>query len=276
MKRFVSLCTILLTCLLFSSCLSATNTPDLPKNYGVFIGMEPENIEKLYDYEKVVIDAAYFSKAQIDALHEKGVTVYSYINLGSIEDFRDYYKDFVNITLSDYENWPEERWIDVSNKKWQDFFVHTMAKDLVDKGIDGFFIDNVDIYYLYHTEAMYNGIKETLLDLKKTYNNVPIIINGGYEFIETSLEKNFDLTTALDGINQESVFAAIDFENDRLTKNTMEERTQLLDYFKRVHAKNVDIYIIEYTQSMPLIKELQSYYAKTGYYYYVSSSIELN
>lgn len=276
MKKLVSFCTILVTCLLFSSCLSATNTPSMPKNYGVFIGMESENIEKLYDYEKVVIDAAYFSKAQIDALHEKGVTVYSYINLGSIENFRDYYKDFVNITLSDYENWPEERWIDVSNKKWQDFFVHTMAKELVSKGIDGFFIDNVDVYYLYHTEAMYNGIKDTLLDLKKTYNNIPIIINGGYEFIETSLENNLDLTTVLDGINQESVFAAIDFDNDCFTKNTMEERTQLLDYFKRVHEKNVDIYIIEYTKSAPLIKELQAYYAKTGYYYYVSSSIELD
>lgn len=275
MKKTLPLCAILLICLLFSSCLSATNTGNLPKNYGVFIGMAPEHMEKLYDYEKVVIDAAYFSKAQIDTLHEKGVSVYSYINLGSIENFRDYYGDFVNITLSDYDNWPEERWIDVSNKKWQDFFINTMAQALVDKGIDGFFIDNVDVYYLYPTEAMYNGIKDVLLGLKKTYNNIPIIINGGYEFIETSLEKDLDLTTMLDGVNQESVFTTIDFKHNRLTKNTMEERTQLLEYFERVAQKGVTIYIIEYTTSPSLIKELQTYYAQTGYYYYVSSNIEL-
>nr|WP_303244044.1 endo alpha-1,4 polygalactosaminidase [uncultured Cellulosilyticum sp.] len=275
MKKIVSLCIILLTCLVFSSCLSATNTSGVPTRYGVFIGMEPKDMEKLYTYEEVVIDAAYFTKTDIETLHQNGVTVYSYINLGSIENFRDYYDDFVSLTLSDYENWPEERWIDVSNPKWQNFFIHTMAKELVEKGIDGLFIDNVDIYYLYHTEAMYNGIKETLLGLKKTYDNIPIIINGGYEFIETSLENELDLTTLIDGINQESVFAAIDFENNCLTKNTLEERMQLLDYFERVHEKGVAIYIIEYTKSNALIKELQSYYAKTDYAYYVSSNIEL-
>lgn len=275
MKKIVSLCTILLTCLIFSSCLSAAGTSVLPKNYGVFIGMEAKDMEKLYDYEEVVIDATYFTKAQIDTLHQNGVTVYSYINLGSIENFRDYYNDFVSLTLSDYENWPEERWIDVANPKWQNFFIHTMAKNLVEKGVDGLFIDNVDIYYLYHTEAMYNGIKDTLLGLKKTYNNIPIIINGGYEFIETSLENEFDLTTVLDGINQESVFAAIDFDHDCFTKNTLEERMQLLEYFEEVHEKGVAVYIIEYTKSDALIKELQAYYAKTDYNYYVSSNIEL-
>lgn len=272
MKKIIYLC----ISLLISGCLIATTfSQKLPTDYGVFIGIDSENLDVLYDYKQVVIDAAYFSKAQIDTLHEKDILVYSYINLGAIENFRTYYENFADITLSDYENWPEERWIDVSNKEWQDFFIHTLAKNLIDKGIDGLFIDNIDIYHLYPTEAIYHGIKDTLLGLKETYNHIPIIINGGYEFIQTSLENNYELTTMLDGINQESVFSAIDFENHCLIENSLEERNWLLDYFKQIQKYNIDIYIIEYTTSPSLIKKLQAYYKHTNYTYYISSDIEL-
>lgn len=276
MKKNIYFCIIISICILFSGCLTATSSSETPLNkYGVFIGAGAENMEKFYNYEKVIIDASYFSKEQIDSLHEKNISVYSYINLGAIEDFRPYYKDYVDITLSAYENWEEERWVDVSNPTWQNFFVHTLAKDLLDKNIDGLFIDNLDIYYLYPTDAIYEGIKNILLELKSTYHNIPIIINGGYEFVQTSLAKDIPLTTLLDGINHESVFSKIDFDNNVLTENTPEDRDYLLDYFKEIQKEDVAIYIIEYTTSPSLIKKLKAYYNKTNYTYYISSGIEL-
>ena len=246
-----------------------------PNPYGVFIGIAPENMEKLYKYNMVVIDAAYFSKAQIDTLHEKHITVYSYINLGAIEDFRPYYKDYIGITLSPYAHWAGERWIDVANPIWQNFLIHTLAKDLLDKGVDGLFVDNLDIYSLYPAPPIYEGIKSILLGLKSTYAHVPLIINGGYEFIQTALQEAIPLKTLLDGINCESVFSNIDFENNLLIENTPEARDYLLNYLREMHKKDIPIYIIEYAISPSLIKKLTTYYHKVNYTYYISSGIEL-
>ena len=40
---------------------------------------------------------------------KKGVKVYTYLNVGSIENFRDYYKKYEYLTIGTYENWEEEK-----------------------------------------------------------------------------------------------------------------------------------------------------------------------
>ena len=108
------------------------------KDYGVFIGLEPENIEQLFDYKKVVIDASYYSEKDIERLHQQGVSVYSYLNIGSLEEFRDFYPAFERIILGDYENWEDEHWVDVSDEEWQNN-IDAQARDYAQKGVDGFF-----------------------------------------------------------------------------------------------------------------------------------------
>ena len=91
------------------------------KDYGVFLSIDSSQIKKLYGYRLVVIDVQYFSAKDIRTLHKKGVKVYTYLNVGSIENFRDYYKKYEYLTIGTYENWEEEKWVDVSNKDWQKF-----------------------------------------------------------------------------------------------------------------------------------------------------------
>ena len=109
------------------------------KEYGVFLSIDASEKKKLYDYKEVVIDAQYFSKRDIQALHKKGVKVYTYLNVGSIENFRKYYKDYEHLAIGDYENWDEEKWIDVSSPEWQKF-IKGLSRKLLKKGVDGFFI----------------------------------------------------------------------------------------------------------------------------------------
>ena len=117
------------------------------KEYGVFLSIDSSQIKKLYGYRLVVIDAQYFSAKDIRTLHKKGVKVYTYLNVGSIENFRYYYKKYEYLTIGNYENWEEEKWVDVSNKDWQKF-MGKLSKKLLKKGVDGFFIDNCDVYDL--------------------------------------------------------------------------------------------------------------------------------
>ena len=43
------------------------------KEYGVFLSIDASEMKKIYGYKEVVIDAQYFSKRDIQALHKKGV-----------------------------------------------------------------------------------------------------------------------------------------------------------------------------------------------------------
>lgn len=246
---------------------------NLPK-YGVFLNISEDNLYKLYNYDIVVIDAQNFSKKAINVLKSKGITVYSYLNIGSIENFRPYYNNFKNIILKNYENWEEEYWIDISNKKWHDFIINTLAKSLIDKGIDGFFIDNTDVYYYNESEQIFDGVSELLKDLKK-YNK-DVIINGGDFFIDKYYKRYKSVNNILNGINQENVFSSIDFKNNKFISQTMETNSYYKEHLKKYKHLGIKIYITEYTTNKLLIQKIKYYCIKNGYHYYISDSIELD
>ena len=187
------------------------------KEYGVFLSIDSSQIKKLYGYRLVVIDAQYFSAKDIRTLHKKGVKVYTYLNVGSIENFRYYYKKYEYLTIGNYENWEEEKWVDVSNKDWQKF-MGKLSKKLLKKGVDGFFIDNCDVYDYAKTKKNFKGLAKILKKIKRLGKGV--MINGGDVFV-TKYRKTYgsakDIMTA---VNQESVWSSIQFKTGSFGKQT--------------------------------------------------------
>ena len=249
----------------------ATSYQDL----GVFVGAESSAISKMVNYNTVIIDAQYFTQEEIATIKTSGAKVYSYLNIGSIEDFRSYFNDFSHLSLGAYENWPGEFWIDVSDKSWIDYNIQTIAKGLVDKGIDGFFIDNIDVYYYSATDEIYQGLSSFLTQLKASYQ-LPVLLNGGYSFVQSTLSNGTQLSSLMNGITHESVYSKINFNTGKFKTNSIKTRNFYLDYFKQVAPLGIDIYIIEYTTDQSLIQEFMPYYEEHGYHYYISNSIELD
>ena len=115
------------------------HSEEFKTKYGVFLDYDGD-LSELDKYNYIVIDARYHSREEIvDFTYGYQKYVYSYINIGSIEDFRDYYDRFSDLTLGDYENWEGEKWVDVSDPRWQDFILNELAPELLEKGINGFF-----------------------------------------------------------------------------------------------------------------------------------------
>ena len=69
--------------------------------YGVFLSIE-DNLSQFDEYETVVIDAQYFSAEEIMSFKESGHKVYSYINVGALEDYRDYYSKYEFLSYIHY------------------------------------------------------------------------------------------------------------------------------------------------------------------------------
>ncbi len=237
--------------------------------YGVFIGLAPSKINKLIGYNEVVIDASYYTKDQITYLHKNGVKVYSYLNIGSIESFRSYYKNFSSITLGNYDNWPDEKWIDVSNAKWQSYIVNVLAKQLKDKGVDGFFLDNLDVYSQYGMDPIFNGIRTILKDLNDKYKS-PIIVNGGYEFFIKAISKKIKVNTLVYGINTESVYTTVNFSKNTFVVNPSTDRNYAIEYLNDLKSKGLHIYIIEYSKNSSVINRVNTFYKNTPFACYIS------
>ena len=127
------------------------------KDYGVFLNVR-DDLDDLSDYRTVVIDAQFFTAKDIRDFKAKGHKVLSYINVGSMENDRTYYKDYLGLALGRYEHWENEVWRNVADRKWQSFILNTLAPSLRNKGIDGFFVDNCDVYYYYPTPEIMEGL----------------------------------------------------------------------------------------------------------------------
>ena len=76
--------------------VKANQAKEFEKNdYGVFLNADASSLERFKMYETIVIDAQYFTKRDIELLHQNGTVVYTYLNIGSIENFREYYTTYM-------------------------------------------------------------------------------------------------------------------------------------------------------------------------------------
>ena len=248
-------------------------TYDYDERYGVFIGIGRKDIDKLKDYQTVVIDAEHFTKEDIKKLKKAGKTVYTYLSIGSLEDYRSYYKAYKHLALSKYDGWEGEEWVDVSDKSWQKLMLKR-AKEFKNKGVDGFFIDNADVYYEYKKPKIYKGLVKILTDIRKL--NTKLIINGGDVFVSKYLKENKDLKKIADGVNQEGVFTTL--VEDK--KKGKEITGYYLKYLKKLSKKGIHIYLTEYIvedhKDDELEDKIADYCEKRGWNYYISENLELN
>ena len=241
-------------------------------SYGVFLSVD-KDLGQLEDYRTVVIDAQYFDADEIKAFKDNGHVVYSYINVGALEDFRDYYAVYRDISLGEYEHWEEEVWMDVSDVRWQEFILDELAPSLAEKGIDGFFVDNCDVYYQYENEKIFEGLTVIMRGLIGF--DIDVIINGGDVYLDAYTGAYGNCKDVVTGINQETVFTKISWEDGSFSRASEEDREYFTEYLERYSEPGVKIFLLEYTADEALIKDISEYCDKHGYLYYVSDSIEL-
>ena len=272
-KTQVSLFPLLLLCVFFLLSLSfCTKAGIPPKDYGVFLGMDTKDLNKLKDYKMVVLEPSNFSAEQIQEIKERGTKVYGYLNIGSLENFRPYYEQFKKYTLAPYENWEEEYWMDISNPKWQAFLINDLGQKYSSMGLDGFFLDNADIYYEYPKEEIYQGLKKILTGLKQY--SLPLILNGGDSFVQRSIEESNALSL-FDGVNQECVFTKIDFTKPAYLSQDKESKAYYEEYLEKAKAAGLSVYLTEYRVDSGLSQEIEQYCKENGFLWYNAESLEL-
>ena len=162
--------------------------------------------------------------------------------------------------------------MDVSNPQWQDFLINSLGKQYAAMGLDGFFLDNTDIYYQYSKEEIYQGLKAILTGLKQY--SLPLILNGGDTFVQKSIE-NGSALSLFDGVNQECVFTKIDFSKPSYLSQDKETKAYYEEYLEKAKTAGLSVYLTEYQADSSLSKEIDRYCKEKGFLWYNAESLEL-
>lgn len=274
----LNLCLLLSILLLLGGCRGDESRQRIfPEKTAVLLGASPEKVLKEVEkdgvYQTLILDLQNFSKEQVSALHRAGVRkIYSYLDVGSLETYRPYFARFHKLARAPYENWEEEYWVDVSNVSWQDFLVKELASDLVQKGADGFFLDNTDVYAQEEKPQTYEGLVRILEGLEDYH--LAVIVNGGDLFVKKLIADHKQ--NLLCAVCQESVFSCIkDYKKNQFGRQDKEVRDDYLTYLQACKRANLAVLLIEYTRNSELEKEAESYCKRNGFHLFVSKSLGL-
>lgn len=251
---------------------------------GVFLSVSGEeasrDVSRYAGYDTLIVDLQEFSPDDVLRLRDTGVTtVYSYLNIGSLETYRPYYDRFSRLGAESYENWPEEYWLDVTDPQWRDFIVHELGEELGAGGADGFFIDNADVFGRSPTKETRDALVEMLGGLKAM--GVRVLINGGDEFVAALLDEEGAqgapmLEGVLDGVAQETVFTSIeDYDRDVFGRQDAAESARLRAHVERVADRGLTTLLIEYTNDPGIEAEVEEYCADVGCSAFIARSVEL-
>lgn len=245
---------------------------------GVYLGIDPDQED--YDpavfegHDLVILDAQLFTREQISGIRDAGVReIWSYIDAGSLETYRSYCERFRQDALDPYEGWPDEFWVDVSDAEWQNLVTGELASEMAAKGVDGFFVDNADVYYHYQTDDIYDGLENIFRGLDGY--GLTVTVNGGDTFVQRLLdEKNGEL---IDGVCQECVRTSVEnYEEEIFGTQSEEDREYFEEYLSRCRAEGLDVMTIEYTRDPGLRSELEAEAGERGERIFVSGSLKLD
>ena len=289
MKKFLIL---VLTPLLLISCNKDKNK-EVEKepsksfaDYGAFLGRGDNDVSNFSKYEYVSVELNEFGESNISRLTEHGVKFLAYLNIGSLESFREgqeeyaeLYDYFSSITFKDYDNWPDERWIDVSDATWQDFSVNTLAKSFKDSKAYGVYLDNVDVYTIAKEEgkdevAFASGIKNIIKGISNL--GLKVMVNGGSEFLETMNEADDDIFNYIWAYQQEEVFSLItDYDNNVFKEQVKEDSEYYLQVASMMKEKGKEVFFLEYTTDENLIEIIEKFCNEKEYHFYISNDVDL-
>ena len=213
------------------------------------------------------IEPEDYSNAELKALKAKGYTVLAYLSIGTISKERPWYGKYKQYRLKRLPDWPKEYYMDLRKAPWSAFLV-SRAKALKQRGFDGWWLDNLDVYEEYKSAAMFQACVNLLRQIKSLGGYV--MVNGGSEFWDDAMDKKVAVAKLVNGVTQEEVFSRIINYSGRgrFGKQTEEQNRFYQTLLRRLLKNRVQTFLLEYTRDEAVKKRIKAFctkYKMTGY-----------
>lgn len=106
---------------------------------------DPASQLRLGSHDLVVIDGDAATPAVVDALHADGAVVLAYLSVGTFEPYRSWFAEARDegLLLDRWDDWGE--WYAAVDEPAARRLLRREAERLLERGVDGLFLDNVDM-----------------------------------------------------------------------------------------------------------------------------------
>ncbi|EPE63554.1 hypothetical protein L479_00053 [Exiguobacterium sp. S17] len=150
-------------------------------------------IKKMQRYDLMIIEPVYYSAAQIKELKKYGTKVYGYINtmeadnwntafISQLNESDFFHRDGKRVHYAEWDSYLT----DITSSHYQALLVAEVNKQIVDKGLDGVFLDtvgNIDNEHWQQPDvlaAQRLGMSQFMSTLKVMHPSLSLIQNWGF------------------------------------------------------------------------------------------------
>ncbi|RSN68721.1 hypothetical protein D9Q81_05220 [Candidatus Korarchaeum cryptofilum] len=174
----------------------------------------------------------------------------AYISVGEIEEYRSYFDEIKKYAIGYNPVWGAYV-ADVRNPEYRNFLIERVARSIVERGFDGFFLDTLDSYKLVadgNERSFVDALADFVIKLKQKYPDKLIVINRGFEIFDS-------VKDYIDGFLFEDLFWGLD-ENLNYVPVSDEERAYYLEKLKHISEK-VPVIVVDYVDPKDVEKRIK-------------------
>ena len=188
---------------------------DEVRTWGFAIGsgtLKGDLSERYAGYDLLVVDGQEAKPAMIAELQAQGTVVLGYLSVGTIEDYRPWYRLLKPYRIEAWKDWEGEYYARVAKRGFRRKVAGRIAPKLYGKGFDGLFLDNVDMIEVYRRQAA--GMRKLVGALSRLVH-----ADGGLLFAQNGYSIIDPMLGRLDGWNREDVTGTFNFNRREYTIN---------------------------------------------------------
>jgi uncharacterized protein (TIGR01370 family) len=203
-------------------------------------GRSGDDVADLFrGFDLVVVDGVDAPADGVAALRARGTIVLAYVNVGAIERNRPWSDAAQPYRLDHWDQW-DEWYADVTQPGFRSLVTGTMVPPMLAKGVDGLFLDNVDMVDSH--PAQRPAMVGLVADLSATVRG-----RGGLLFAQNGEDATVDaMAPHLDGWNREDVSFTFDDGAGRYEEVGPADREAALATLRRLRSRGVLVTTIDY------------------------------
>ncbi len=241
-----------------------------PKESIAFYYNSIDSVRELMNYDRVVVTPSLITKKQIKTLHSAQTSVFAYLSVGEFngQALPEKLRGASPITNKAWQS----NAMDLSHPAWQSH-LQTLAREYLNKGFDGLFLDTLDSYQLFakDQESKTQQQKALIHIINHFYGLQPkpkLIFNRGFEIID-------QLSYQPDALVAESLYHSYSPVNKTYTQVKPDDRKWLSNKLADVKALGIETIVIDYlpASDRQAQKNAAKRLIKEGYTPYVSDGM---
>lgn len=214
------------------------------------------------------LGAGNYTAQEVASLKAGGSIVLSYLNVGAAETFRSYWNRVRRFQIEPYEGYPGEFWMKVHRAAYRRVLLERVASQLVAAGVDGFYLDNLDIVQeRFATKATRRGVIRFIAALRARYPDHVVVAQNGLDIIRAPSPDGTPLYELVDAVAKED--ASSTFGGGGYRKVPPGSSDRLLDELSGIGELGLPVLTLDYANSEGLARYATDRSRARGFFPYV-------